>query len=372
MKAYKFINLEKALGEIREYKDPPVLALGIFFSAGLIFLVGSPKSGKTTFLEHLSYNLICGIGSFMGMETAKEVKVIAIINLEENFLSRTRRNYKQIANLDKSYNKDKLANLFVLSQGSNPFISTDEEWSLLIDSINNIKPEIIIIDSLARLYLGSIENSSEAQLILKRLRYLVETFNVPVIVLHHTIKLPPNQTITLNNVAGSRLIGSEADFVLGLGKTSAGLRYIKPLAYRYSNDDWETLPVFQINENGLIEYLGQKSEADLFNEYGGPVVDNQSIINEYIKNNCKATTAELIKELVDSGKISRSSLFSNLNSLVRNGSLIKLESGFYKHAECHNLELRLENTTETYNTVPIEDNDIENELINNKTIVYGN
>ncbi len=84
--------------------------------------------------------------------------------------------------------------------------------------------------SLSRLYSGGIEDSGLAKQVSLRLRELTNKLKITLIVIHHT----PKQTgkpITIDSLAGSRILAQEADFLIGVGKTPDGRRYYKEVCF---------------------------------------------------------------------------------------------------------------------------------------------
>ena len=119
-------------------------------------------------------------------------------------------------------------------------IASEEEWLLLESIIKNNGANFVIIDSLSRLYEGGIEDSGLAKKVALRLRELCNRLKITLIVIHHTPK-QIGRPITIDSLAGSRMLAQEADFMIGVGKSPEGKRYVKDVAFRYKQEDSDCL-----------------------------------------------------------------------------------------------------------------------------------
>ena len=93
--------------------------------------------------------------------------------------------------------------------------------------------EVVIIDNLTNLCINSKEGS-EAGNIMLQLISLRMTHNWTMVILAHVPKRKPGDPLTLNDLAGSKILSNLADNVVGLNKSKKdkNMRYIIQLKYR--------------------------------------------------------------------------------------------------------------------------------------------
>jgi hypothetical protein len=305
-------------------------------SVGFIF--GPSKSAKTIFCENLGFSIASGATSFLDIPLNIENRKVLFLSLEEFYAGRTERNATQLSKLLSSGKGDTwLDNYIVVNENMPRYISTDEEWDILKKVITENKPGVVFIDSLSRLYEGSIEESKVAKDVMRRLRELSNDTKTTIIVIHHTHKLS-NTPLTINTIAGSRIIAQDADFMIGMNKTLDGKRYLKNVAFRYCNDDFEKVKVFTIENDCWLNITGEEEEAKLLAAYDGRVSDlNRDKILNFISINTSTEkdfieTKELETSLVKTGELSKQTLHTQLKQLVEDKKIFKITKGKYKVA----------------------------------------
>lgn len=329
-KSNVFLPMGEAIKSISSLDPTTELAFKLPLTPGIYFVVGAAKSSKTILMENLAFNLLNQNSSFLGIDCCNLGKVL-YVSLEEFYNNRTRRNKLQIANISESMKKNIENKYFVLNQTYARFLSSEKLREQFLIDIKNSESELIIIDSFSRLYLGSIENSSEAQIVMRFIRKIAIECDIPIIIIHHMTKIKPGIPLTLNIVAGSRILAQESDGILGVGVSSQGRRYVKPLAFRYADDNWEKLPVYRVNSNCLIEYLGHFSEEEILRENDGRFDrSNFDQITNFIKSKNSVSSKELEEEFVHSKKMARSTMYDNLS---KSKHICKLEKGVYGFIE---------------------------------------
>jgi len=299
------------------------------------FVFGPAKSGKTTLCECLGINIAAGLHSFLGLPINIENRKVLFISFEEFYTGRTERNMKQISALTQEQQDIVNENYIVVNEEMPRYIHTDEDWQVVDDIITTVKPGIIFMDSLSRLYEGVIEDSKIAKGVMKKLKELSFKHNAPIVVIHHTPKLY-NSPLTINAIAGSRIIAQEADFMIGLNKTLDGKRYIKDVAFRYAPENDETVKLFDIDSNLWVNSQGEAKEVDLLAAYDGRINDvNKEKLFDFISekgevNNGIVSFSEIEEKFISTDAMSRQTAFSQLNKLVQEGRITKPDRGQYK------------------------------------------
>lgn len=331
------INLSCMIDRVNEMPPQNYLFRGIKIpSIGSIF--GVPKGGKTIVVESLAYSVAAGLPQFIGENIYTGNNRVLLISLEEYFQSRTERNEKQIRYFTEKYDLDSnwINNVFVVDENFPKHLLTDADWKMLDDEIGRINPTMVMIDSLTRLTIEPIEDSTVATKLMKKLREITYKHNIAMVLIHHTHKME-NRPITLATLAGSRVIGQELDFMIGINRTNDNDRYIKDVAYRYASDDSEFVTKFIINEHLVIESLGPAREHKLLE--GTVTSDDQNpndlklqqYFLEYTQDDISVIIeTKLLKEqFVDTGIMSGPTLHASLKRLINNNTIWQPEKGKY-------------------------------------------
>lgn len=325
------------IDRISSLPEPQYIYRGIVYpSLGVVF--GPAKSGKTIFTENLLLSLAAGTESFLGDKIYSPTKRVLIVSLEEFYRNRTARNKKQIESFTERFQLDPAwsEEVFIVDDSFPRYIHSDKDWILLEREIQRIMPSVVVIDSLTRLTTDSIEDSVVASRIMKKLRELTHKFGITVIVIHHSQKLE-NKPITIASVAGSRVVGQELDFMIGVNRTINNIRYVKDVAYRYASDDSDQVLKFRINDAQIIESAGFCTEAELFtNSNGGQMNNSDVLVLQYLMEKTGGDesvivpTGELYHYFIESQTLTKPTLHAALNRLAATGAIEKVSKGEYR------------------------------------------
>lgn len=133
-------------------------------------------------------------------------------------------------------------------------------------------------------------------------------------------------------MAGSRVVGQEADFILGINKLSNNIRYFKEVSTRYKQES-ELVTPFYINGDFWLVKKIDVQEQSLFktvdhreNPANQELVFNT--IEELSHESGNIKTSNLIKTL--SGSLGRTVIYGYLKNLEQNGLIDLSEKGFIK------------------------------------------
>jgi hypothetical protein len=179
-------------------------------------------------------------------------------------------------------------------------ISSDDEWYMIEKMIKQNNANFVIIDSLSRLYEGGIEDSRLAKKVALKLRELCHKLKIThsstsIIALNKLGK-----PLTIDSLAGSRMLAQEADFMIGVGKSPEGKRYVKEVAFRYKPEDSENVKMFDIDNNQWIVEGAAISEAALLKESDGRQDDtNSTAILDFIIEKTESITRRSIYQRND-------------------------------------------------------------------------
>lgn len=122
--------------------------------------------------------------------------------------------------------------------------------------------EVIIIDNFTNLCINSKE-SAEAGKIMQQLVAMRMTHNCTMLILAHTPKRKQGDPLTIDDLAGSKLLSNLADNVIGFNKSrkDKNMRYLIQLKYR-------SLPI-ELDFKNVQELTLTSSDGWLHFEYGG-------------------------------------------------------------------------------------------------------
>lgn len=324
--------------KINDIPEPPRIFRGIIQpSAGCFF--GPSKSGKTTIVENLAFHIAAGRDSFLGEPISCENKRVLLVSLEEYYRSRTARNKRQMDGLTQQYGLDPSwrENVFVIDDSFPRYLLTDEHWKALEREIEKVDPGLVVLDSLSRLTVDSIEDSSVATKLMKKLRELAHKYGIALVLIHHSQKMD-NKPVTISTLAGSRIVGQELDFMIGVNRTSSNIRYIKDVAYRYWPDDAEHVLKFNINFQQLIEPLEEAYESEILqaSNTSNILYDSDIVVERHLleltggDDSAAVRTAELYERLVNTGVLTKPTLHAALKRLENTGLIEKPEKGLYR------------------------------------------
>ncbi len=299
-------------------------------SVGFIF--GPSKSGKTIFCENLAIILSSGADSFFGFPIETECKKVLFISMEEYWQQRTDRNKQQLDFLKSDLN----GRLSIVTEEFPRQLATKEARALLSRIISESGADVVFIDSMSRLYSGAIEDSSLAKDVMLDIRELANNLKITLIIIHHTPK-QSGRPLTIDSLAGSRILGQEADFMIGINKTPDGRRYMKEVAFRYRPEKDEMVNSFSINDSACIVPSGTFSEAEMLRDSNDGRTDNTNtdIVLQIIQEKSAgpqgfASAKDLMEECVDTEIMSKPTLFSQLKKLQSKNKIENPSKGVYK------------------------------------------
>ncbi|PQJ08963.1 hypothetical protein CJD36_021375 [Flavipsychrobacter stenotrophus] len=304
-------------------------------SIGIIF--GPSKSGKTMFCENLGMCIASGETQYLGLPIDIENRKVLFISLEEFYTGRTERNSKQITKLTSAHGTDWLENYIVINERMPRYLISDADWKIVEDTIYEVHPSVVFLDSLTHMYAGQIEESNKAKEVMRKIKELSENTKTTIVVIHHTTKLY-DRPLSIDVVAGSRVIAQECDFMIGLNKAMDGKRYIKDVAFRYAATDNDKVKTFTIDNDLWLNISGEADEIKLLSVADGRRDDaNKEKLLDFIvgqdERGAKIIPFSLIEDrFADSREMSKPTISSNLKKLIEEKKIIKLEKGQYKLA----------------------------------------
>lgn len=174
-----------------------------------------------------------------------------------------------------------------------------EEYFLnsVLEQVKSKNATVIIIDNLTKLVAGDTDTAKGTIPILEKLKKLMTTHSLTIIVIEHNKKVDNNRPIQINDLQGSKMKANFADAVFTIGRSvnAKDTRYIKQLKVRGGEEEYTTDNVLVCELSFDKGYLSFK-EINTQNEYSllKPMTDEE-----------KKVRIEKVKELSKNGMSQR-------------------------------------------------------------------
>ena len=241
-----FINVElfNAYVEVGKRMDTPTeLSRYVLVKGETTFLFGDAGIGKSTHALQIALDL------------AEKDETVLYVNFE---LSQ-----QQLA---KKFTDKTIPNKFYIANIDYSLMSDVTDQSLILGEIERraleLKATVLIIDNFTNLCINSKEGKDAGNIMLK-LMSLRMTHQWTMLILAHVPKRKPCDPLTLNDLAGSKILSNMADNVVGINrsKIAKNKRYIIQLKYR-------SLPII-LDFKNVLEMTLTEEGGYLHFEYGG-------------------------------------------------------------------------------------------------------
>jgi DNA repair protein RadA/Sms len=214
---------------------------------GSIVLVGGdPGIGKSTLMLQMA----------MEMAGQKRVLYVSGEESERQIKMRATRLANNVgAQRDDQLSKSSKSSAVPLP--ANLLLVTETNLEIILNHINEVKPELLIVDSIQTVYLSSMDSSagsvSQVRECSSQLRELAKTSGISVFVIGHVTKE--------GTIAGPRVLEHIVDTVLYLeGDRFQAYRLLRSVKNRFGATS--EVGVFEMREGGLVE-VTNPSEAFL-------------------------------------------------------------------------------------------------------------
>lgn len=278
-KPTSFIRVERFDNYVKEglkMEEPQELISHVIVEHETTILFGDTGLGKST------------LSMQMAIEIAKTGKKVLYVNFE---LSQQQFSKKYpgieipktlyVANIDYTRMHDVTDQSFILA----------EIEKLALEYETNV----IIIDNLTNLCINSKEGG-EAGNVMLRLISLRMTHDWTMLILAHVPKRKAGDPLSINDLAGSKILSNLADNVVGLNKSKLGKekRYLIQLKYR-------SMPI-ELDYKNVQELTLMMSEGYLHFEYGG--YDEERVHLPRSRDEKAELEADIVKELKEPNGLS--------------------------------------------------------------------
>ena len=289
----------------RQMDAPKELIHLIVVEHEVTFLFGDTGIGKTI----LAMQMAC--------EMARQGKRVLYVNFElsKQQLAQRYPNYQchgafYIANIDYTKMHDVT------------------EQSMILDEIQRraleLDIEVVFIDNFTNLCINSKEGS-EAGNIMLQLMSLRMTHNWTMVILAHVPKRKPGDPLTLNDLAGSKILSNIADNVIGLNKSKKDkdMRYIIQLKYR-------SFPI-ELDYKNVQELHLTTSDNWLHFEYGG--YDEERAHLPRSRDEKAELERDIIKELKEPNGLAYRQIADKLGTSLGTVARVAKSNGLCKKVE---------------------------------------
>ena len=236
-------TLKEDLEKGRKMKPPKELIPHILVEHETTILFSGPGVGKTVLAIQIA------------IELAEQGKRVLYVNFE----------LSQLQLALRYPNKDSPDTLYHASIDYTKMHDVTDQ-SMILSEIERmaleLNIEVIIIDNFTNLCINSKE-SAEAGKIMQQLVAMRMTHNCTMLILAHTPKRKQGDPLTIDDLAGSKLLSNLADNVIGFNKSrkDKDMRYFIQLKYR-------SLPI-ELDFKNVQELTLTSSDGWLHFEYGG-------------------------------------------------------------------------------------------------------
>ena len=178
-------NRPKTLTEIINDKTnppKPIIDNGVLLNGTILLIVGPAKSKKTFITQNLALAIAFG-DDFAGFTIPKPKKVLYFL-AEGGYFPNRERIQKMVEDIDLKYS-DNLMLDFI----SYLYIDNDEAFEIMYKIIQELKPDVLILDPLIRFHDADENSASQVSQVFGRLRLLIEELGISIILVHHTGKV---------------------------------------------------------------------------------------------------------------------------------------------------------------------------------------
>jgi KaiC/GvpD/RAD55 family RecA-like ATPase len=221
----------------------------------LTLMFGPPGSLKTTLATYIMINGASG-KDILGFKVQKPFRTL-YIDCENGTIGMP----EKVEKVSKGVEKPDLENAFVnCSRDFDLNKSEDVIW--LKETIKELRIDLVIFDSLSKIFSLDERNEQDCKKILRVLKPILESNYCSVLIIHHARKLSPNQySRDMEDASGSREISATmSSVILTEAGKEAGEYSFRRVKLRYEKQDLNSY-IFKVEEKkGAIIFSMISSE----------------------------------------------------------------------------------------------------------------
>ena len=268
----------------------------------LCALVGESDTGKSSLLRQLALSLAYGDKDFLGFKLKGSCNNVLYVSTEDGEAATSQWMNRYFG--EDVPQDDLLAKVFFTFR-------TDGVIDNLREVVRENCIDLIIVDSYADLFTGSMNNSNEVRNFLNQYNDLANEFGATVVFLHHTKKSAAGSRPNKNNILGSQGFEAKMRSVMMLRKDTndTSLRHLCVIKGNYMSEaNKADSYVIRFNDHLAFENTGDRVSLD-------ELVEEDDYIHEarQMKKDGKSFR-EIEKELNSKGyEVSKSSIQRRLD-----------------------------------------------------------
>ena len=304
---------------------PPIeyLVDGIIPKASLNYVFGPPGSFKTNFLMYLT---LCGItgNNIFDFHVEKPFTTLWI-DEENRDIGMKDKVVRLVTGMGLDPEVLKKNNLMI---SNNLNILSPQDMANLEIVISQTKPDLIVIDSIAKVFPLSERDETDVKKIFTILKPLIVKYGVTIVFIHHARKMNHQQKgYGMEDIAGTREFAAQCDSLLCVEPIKRDTYKLSQYKNRH-RDKIEPI-IFSVNgdDNKLeLEYLGTSSEA-----YEATMNRKNTEISDFIMmRRCDVKAADIINYMKIQKGTPEVSTKKHLKNMTDNGLLEKPKRGYYR------------------------------------------
>ena len=226
----------------------------------LCALVGESDTGKSSLLRQLAVSITYGDDEFLGFKLNESCRNVIYVSTEDGSNATSSWLKKYFGSEESSdENLSKLQFTF----------STEKILENLRKVVKEKCIDLIIVDSYADLFVGSMNNSNEVRAFLNKYNDIVNEYGTTVIFLHHTKKSATGSRPNKNNILGSQGFEAKMRSVLMLTKDKEDYdkRHLCVVKNNYMSESNKAESyVLEFNDHLAFENTGKRVLLDSLGE----------------------------------------------------------------------------------------------------------
>lgn len=231
-----------------EYDEIPTLVGPIFPKIGIVALVGSSDTGKSSILRQLAYLVAEGSKTFLGFPIHAIHNRSIYVSTEDEEISVSTLLKKQFG---KPLDKIKTGRLKYLFESDDLLKKLDEEMT-------KYPVDLVVIDAFSDLYEGDLNANNKVRTFLNKYSDLAKKHRCLIIFLHHTGKRTDYLAPGKDNAIGSQGFEAKMRLMIELRKDPKfpNIRHLCVVKGNYLPENYKTHSiVMNFNEYMLFENL---------------------------------------------------------------------------------------------------------------------
>ena len=236
----------------KNYKNVEFLVDKLIPQGTLCALVGESDTGKSSLLRQLALSLVYGDSDFLGFKLKKSCRNVIYVSTEDGEMATSVWLNKYFG--EEIAKDDRLSKLKYV-------YNTEGIIKNLREVVSTNCVDLIIIDSYADLFTGSMNNSNEVRSFLNMYNSIANEFGVTAVFLHHTKKASAGMVPNKNSILGSQGFEAKMRSVLMLTQDDSqeSLRHLCIVKNNYLPESEKSMSyVLRFNEHLAFDNTGDR------------------------------------------------------------------------------------------------------------------